>query len=643
MKIFDSIICLEEQVLHAFSIFVCVMKDLGFKGLNTRVAYLYGTEGLGGIWSRIVALLLRSANSNDNSNDYTAWILQYDTFTDEDRDLLRAHMEAFTHKPLISVLMPVYDPNPEMLAKAIDSVREQIYPHWELCIADDASTNKGIRSILERAVNADPRIKVVFRKKNGHISAASNSALEIATGEWIGLLDHDDLLSEHALFWVADAINRHPDMGLIYSDEDKIDVSDKRLDPHFKCDWNKDLFYSYNMICHLGVYRKDLLMAIGGFREGVEGAQDYDIALRCIENLLPTQIYHIPRILYHWRVHDRSTAQSIETKPYAMLAGERALNEHFQRQGINAKVEFVGFGYRVHYALPPNPPMVSLIIPTRNGLELIRQCVESILLKTTYSNYEIIIIDNGSDDQETLDYFDSLRSESRIRIVRDGRPFNYSALNNAAVKVAKGEVLGLLNNDLEVMSSDWLSEMVSISLQSQVGAVGARLWYPNNTLQHGGVILGIGGVAGHAHSRLSRGQKGYFSRAELIQSFSAVTAACLIIRKNIYEKVGGLNEENLPVAFNDVDFCLRVRELGYRNIWTPYAELYHHESATRGYEDTLEKQARFAMETLYMKQRWGNLLLCDPACSPNLTLDAQDFSFAWPPRVEKLTYSDRAL
>lgn len=612
----------------------------GLKNTFKKAIQLYRREGLAGIRRgfRIVAAsgqTIPTLGSGEyDRNDYTEWVRRYDTLTDETRATMCARIDAFSHKPLISVVMPTYNPKPEWLIEAIESVRKQIYQNWELCIADDASTDKAIRTILERYAREDSRIKVVFREQNGHISAASNSALGQATGEWVALLDHDDLLTEHALFWVADAINRQPHAQLIYSDEDKIDDAGGRFGPYFKCDWNVDLFYAHNMVSHLGVYRKDLLNDIGGFRKGLEGSQDYDLALRCIERIKPHQIHHVPRVLYHWRMHAESTAQSADAKPYAMLAGERALNEHFQRQKLNARAEFVNYGYRLRYALPDSPPMVTLIIPSRNGLQLIRRCVESIREKTTYPNYEILIVDNGSDDPATLQYFHELQAEAWVRVVRDDRPFNYSALNNATVKLAQGEVVGLLNNDLEVISPEWLSEMVSIALQPGVGAVGARLWYPNNTLQHGGVILGVGGIAAHSHKNLPRHQYGYFARASLTQSLSAVTAACLVIRKAIYEEVGGLNETDLAVAFNDIDFCLCVREVGYRNVWTPYAELYHHESATRGYEDTPEKQERFAREVQYMKQRWGDLLLNDPAYSPNLTLDHEDFSLAWPPRVK---------
>jgi len=597
-----------------------------------KVAQILRCEGLLGLRRRLVmAVGLSSWN-------YSRWIRRYDTLTDESRAKMRQIAEDFAHKPLISVVMPCYNPKPEWLSEAIESVRQQIYPHWELCIADDASTDPAIRPVLEDYSHRDARIRVVFRATNGHISAASNSALALAAGEYVALLDHDDMLAEHALFWVAEAISRHPDAGLIYSDEDKITESGLRFDPYFKCDWNYDLFLSQNMICHLGVYKAGLLQQIGGFREGFEGAQDYDLALRCIEQIDSSQIIHIPRVLYHWRAHPASAAVSAQAKPYAYLAAERALNDHLARKGVSAQAERPPeFRFhRVRYALPERAPLVTLIIPTRNSLHLVRRCISSILEKTDYPNYEILIIDNGSDDPLTLAYFDTLGNDPRLFILRDDSPFNYSALNNRAVQVARGELVGLINNDIEVISREWLSEMVSIALQPGVGAVGARLWYPNDTLQHGGVILGLGGFAGHSHKHLPKGHPGCSGRAMLQQSFSAVTAACLVVRRSIFLEMGGFEEENLKIALGDVDFCIRVREAGYRNVWTPYAELYHHESVTRGYEDTPEKRARFAREVRYMQDRWGSLLLNDPAYSTNLTLDREDFSYAFPARVTPL-------
>ena len=621
MKQLRKIIVLEEK------------KSGGFLALYKKTISLVGREGCKGVIGRLKKGFHDLDSSKPDRNDYNRWICQYDSLTDKKRNVMQKSIAGFDKKPLISIIMPVFDPKLEWLEEAIESVRKQIYPNWELCIADDASKDHAIKEILQRYMRLDDRIKVVFRQQNGHISAASNSALEISEGEWVALLDHDDLLAEHALFWVVDAINQISDVSLIYSDEDKINETGKRVDPYFKCEWNQDLFYSQNMITHLGVYQAKLIKQIGGFRLGVEGAQDYDLALRYIEYIKAEQIYHIPRVLYHWRVHTESTAQSSDAKPYAMIAGQRALNEHLQRQCINARAELVGHGFRVHYSLPDVCPMVSLIIPTRNGLQLIRQCIESIFEKTTYPNYEILIIDNGSDDPEIIKYFDGLKCHERVRVIRDDREFNYSSLNNKAVKLAKGELVGLLNNDLEVITPNWLSEMVSIALQPSVGAVGAKLLYPNDTIQHGGIILGVGGWAGHSHKGFPRNHPGYVGRMSLISGFMAVTGACMIVRKCLYDELGGLNDCNLKVACNDVDFCLRLREKGYRNVWTPYAELYHHESASRGYEDTPEKQMRFEQEVQFMKQHWEKQLLNDPAYSPNLTLDYEDFSLAWPPRI----------
>jgi glycosyltransferase involved in cell wall biosynthesis len=567
-------------------------------------------------------------------NNYAAWLRRYDLLSEVDRSAMRARAEAFRVKPLISILMPTYNTEPQWLIEAIESVRTQLYPYWELCIADDASTRGDLRAILEHYAREDPRIKVTFRSENGHISEASNTALTLATGAWVALLDHDDVLREHALYWVVDAINRNRSARLVYSDEDKLHDGGKRSSPHFKCDFNEDLFRSYNMICHLAAYDTSLLRELGGFRAGFEGAQDYDLALRFVDKLAVDQIVHVPRVLYSWRVHPASTAEASAAKPYALQAGQRAIDEHLQRRGLVGHTEVTDFGmYRVRYALPANVPKVSIVIPTRNAWELVKQCIDSIVQQTAYPNYEILLVDNGSDDPESLTYFEELEKTGHTRVIRDARPFNYSALNNAAVNAADGDVVCLMNNDVEVISPEWLSEMVALALQPNVGAVGARLWYPNNRLQHGGVILGIGGVAGHAHKHMTRGRYGYFGRGSVIQSLSAVTAACLVVKKSTYQQVGGLNEPDLQIAFNDVDFCLRLREAGYRTVWTPFADLYHHESATRGHENTPEKRARFSREVLFMKARWGKILDEDPAYSPNLTLQHEDLSLAWPPRL----------
>ncbi len=601
----------------------------GINGLLGKIYFVFRKQGMKGIKQSISIFF-------GNRTNYKKWIEYYDTLNDDKRAVIRQRIDSFSEQPLISVVMPTYNPNPAWLVEAIESVQKQLYTNWELCIADDLSSDTSIRPILEKFAQDDPRIKVIFRKENGHISAATNSAIELVAGDWVALMDHDDLLPKHALYWVADAINKHADIRLIYSDEDKIDQLGNRYAPYFKSDWNPDLFHSYNMFSHLGVFETKLIKEVDGFRIGFEGSQDYDLVLRCIEKLDNSQIHHIPHVLYHWRSHDESTSQSMSAKPYVIAVGQNALMEHFERQEIKVDIEPVRFGYRVNYALPAELPLVSLIIPTRNGLALIKQCIDSILEKTTYPNYEIIIVDNGSGDPATLEYFESLNTNSEITIHRDDRPFNYSQLNNGAVELAKGSVIGLINNDIEVISADWLTEMVSHALRPEIGAVGAKLWYPDNTLQHGGVVLGLGGCAGHSHAQFPKGNPGYFGRLDLVSNYSAVTAACLLIEKSIYQEVGGLNEDDLKIAFNDVDFCLKVRKAGYWNVWTPHAELYHHESATRGEEDTPEKQARFNSEVEYMKEKWGNWLEHDPAYSPNLTFNYEDFSYAWPPRVDTL-------
>ncbi|KTC16791.1 MULTISPECIES: glycosyltransferase family 2 protein [Pseudomonas] len=580
------------------------------------------------------AALVHVTPTEDGPLSYARWVEQFDTINDIDRLGMYEEIGNWKLKPLLSIIMPVYNPPIEMLREAIESVKAQVYFNWELCIADDASTDEKVRLFLDQCVQADHRIKVIYREENGHISKASNSALDIADGEFIVLMDNDDALPEHALFWVAKTINKYPDAAIIYSDEDKIDEQGVRSAPYFKTDWNPYLFRSHNMISHLGVYRKALVERVGKFRLGMEGSQDYDLALRCSEQVDSAQIIHIPRVLYHWRMHAGSTAMSGDEKPYAQNAGQKALDEHLKRSGIAGHAELLDFGmYRVHYDLPERKPLVSLIIPTRNAYALVRQCIESIRHKTLYPNYEIILVDNGSDDPQSLHYFELLSQLKGITVIRDDGEFNYSAINNNAVEQANGELVGLINNDIEVISPEWLDEMVSLALQPNAGAIGARLWYPDNRLQHGGVIMGPLTLAGHAHKMLPRGHHGYFGRASLIQGMSAVTAACLIVKKSVFQEVGGLNENDLKIAFNDVDFCLKIMDAGYQNVWTPNADLYHHESATRGIEDTPEKVKRFMSEVVYMQTKWKDVIANDPFYNPNLTFAAEDFSVAFPPRV----------
>jgi glycosyltransferase involved in cell wall biosynthesis len=614
----------------------------GFLNLIKKVIAITRKDGLAELQNRISgkfvehkSIIVVNGQTLDR-NDYQAWIKLYDTLDDKAIEKIKTEMAEFSKSPKISVVMPVFNVSLNFLEEAIKSVQNQIYENWELCIADDASTDREIRPFLESLAQKDSRIKIVYREKNGHISAASNSALELAEGEYVALLDNDDLLSTHAFFYVVKAILANPDVALIYSDEDKINDNGFRYDPYFKCELNYELLLAQNMICHLAVYRKDLLKELKGFRVGYEGAQDYDLALRVLEKVGAQKIVHIPKVLYHWRAISGSTALNINEKYYATYSGRRVIAEHLVRSGRGGSVSpapTVPFMNRVRYPLPEHLPLVSIIIPTRDRAGLLEMCLNSLFKKTIYENYEILIVDNGSVEDATKEFFER-QPKDKVRIIRDDSPFNYSRLNNLAVDKSKGDVICLMNNDIEILTPDWIEEMLSFVMQPDVGCVGARLWYPDGGLQHGGVISGIGGVAGHSHKYLKKGNLGYFARAVLHQSLSAVTGACLMIRKSVWEEVGGL-EEQLAVAFNDVDFCLRVREAGYRNVWTPYAEMIHHESLSRGAEDTPDKQKRFIQEINLMKTRWSSALQNDFAYSPNLTNEHEDFSFAWPPRIRK--------
>jgi len=602
-------------------------------------------EGVKGLKTRLVRATGHGSARPESEIAYQRWIEQFDTYSDDALARVRSYIDTMPQRPTFSFVVPTYNTSPALLKEMVDSVLAQIYPHWELCIADDASTDAATKNALAAQAKRDARIKVVYRNENGHISAASNSALALASGEFVVLLDHDDAIPRHALFVVAEYVNRHPDAQLFYSDEDKISEDGTRFGPYFKPDWNVELIRSQNFFSHLGVYRRDLIERVGGFREAFEGAQDYDLMLRCVDAARDTPPVHIPHVLYHWRVVAGSTAGGSDAKPYAFIAAMRSLSEHLARRGVSGEVveSTPNSGYtKIDYAVPDPAPLVSIVIPTRDGRALLSNCITSLLDITAYKNFEIIIVDNGSTEPATFEYFESISNLPNVRILRDDSPFNYSALNNRAVEIAQGEFICLMNNDIEAIHPEWLTEMVGIGLQPDVGAVGARLWYPDDRLQHGGVILGIGGVAGHAHHLLKPEESGYFSRAVLAQDLSAVTAACLLVRTRVYREVGGLDEQ-LAVAFNDVDFCIRVRDAGYRNVWTPYAQLYHHESATRGSDLSPGKRERFAREVMFMQDRWGDTLLNDPAYNPNLSLVGNDrcFATALAPRIDLPLANDR--
>jgi GT2 family glycosyltransferase/glycosyltransferase involved in cell wall biosynthesis len=601
-------------------------------------------DGYASRFAELLSSLERRPEEHGRHADiYQRWIAQFDTPNPATRAALRRKLRELPTHRLISIILPVYNPDLGLLEVAMDSVRNQIYEHWELCIADDASTDPKVRPFLEQIAAADPRIKLIFRERNGHISACSNSALALATGDWCVLLDQDDAFAEQTLALVALEVGRHPQAGLIYSDEDKIDAKGGRSNPFFKPDWNPELFLGQNYINHLGCYRADLLREIGGFREGFEGSQDYDLALRCVERLGPEQIRHIPLILYHWRMVGGSLAAIPDAKPYAKEAARRAIADHCQRQGMPGKVVPCPENTESHrfvHALTEPAPLASIIIPTRDRSELLKRCVDSIEARTDYGSFEIIIVDNESAEEETFDFFRAVEERS-VRVIAAGGPFNYSRLNNQAAGDARGDILVFLNNDTEVEDAGWLTEMISHAVRTEVGAVGARLWYPDDTLQHGGVVLGLGGVAGHAFPHIPRGHPGYFNRAMLQQNCSAVTGACIAVRKAVFEKLRGFDEVNLGVTFNDIDFCLRLIQRGYRIVWTPYANLIHHESASRGHQRTREEQTEFVRAVDYMQRKWGAQLMDDPFYNPNLSLNPPGFEIAFPPHDRRADPEER--
>lgn len=581
------------------------------------------------------AIFRDQLNGDGIAGDYARWIKCYDQLQQHDLKRIREQIAQFNYSPLISVLLPVYNSNLKWLRRAILSVQKQLYANWELCIADDASTDRQIWPFLKRCAHRDRRIKLMRRTQNGHISAASNDALRLATGDFVALLDHDDELAPTALYFVALALNKNRDLQLLYSDEDKLEERNRRSEPYFKSDWNPELFLAQNFISHLSVYRTDLIRRVGGFRIGFEGSQDYDLTLRCVEQIAPEEIEHLPWVLYHWRAGDHSTASNPTAKPYAQEAARRAVQEHLERTGVTGTViPSHGVYLQTKYALPNERPLVTIIIPTRDQASSLKKCVNSIFEKTDYPAYELIVLDNQTQDSEALKFLAELKKRDGIQVERIDQAFNYSRLNNHGVELSRGSFVALLNNDVEVLHADWLSEMVSRAVQPRVAMVGARLWYPNGTIQHGGVILGAGGIAGHAHAGLRPGDPGYFARAHLAQDVSAVTTACALVKRQAYLQIGGF-DENLAVTFNDVDLCLRLHEAGYRIVWTPYAELLHHESASRGFEDSTPKQVRFLAEVNYMKSKWGDRLQRDPFYNPNLSLDENLFTLAFPPRTIK--------
>ncbi|HEY8506350.1 MAG TPA: glycosyltransferase family 2 protein [Gemmataceae bacterium] len=551
---------------------------------------------------------------------YRLWINKYEP---KRAELERQRRHTFARSPKVSVVVPAYNTPAKFLEAMLQSVLAQTYANWELCVADGASAAPWVRPILEKYAKADPRVRVQFLGANAGIVGNSNAALAAATGDYVAFLDHDDTLAPFALYEVVAALNEHPDADFLYSDEDKLTQQGERAEPNFKPDWSPETLRGRNYVCHLTVLKRDLVTELGGFREGFDGAQDHDLVLRASERA--RKIVHIPKILYHWRMHEQSTAAFNSSKRYAFEAGKRAVAEHLTRLGIAASVTdgpILGT-YHVIYHLPTQP-LVSVIIPNRDQAALLARCMNS-LARSSYANYEVLVVENGSELPDTFAYYRELEKQPHVRVLRWAKPFNYAAVNNFAATHARGELLLFLNNDVEAINPDWMEAMAKLAVQPGVGAVGAKLYYADDTVQHAGIILGMGGVAGHSHLHFPRAAPGYMQRLLLTQNCAAVTGACLMTPKKVFDEVGGF-DEGFVLAFNDVDLCVQILQRGYRVVWTPDAELYHLESKTRGYEDTDEKQKRFKREIDLFHNKWGDLLKKgDPYYSPHFRLDRADF------------------
>ena len=553
---------------------------------------------------------------------YEAWLARHKV---DKRTLRRQKHSAFAQKPLISIVIPLYCTPLPYLKELLESVRRQSYENWQLCLADGSPDDKA-KEFIEKHYGREKRI--VYRKleENGGISANTNEAVALAAGEYLMLCDHDDTLEPDALYEIVKAIN---DTGadVLYTDEDKVSMDGRHyFDPNFKPDFNLFRLRENNYICHIFVVKKSLTDETGLLRSEFDGAQDFDFILRCCEKA--QKITHIPKVLYHWRCHMDSTAADPSSKAYAYEAGRKAVREHYQRLGIDAKVEMTerpGW-YRSHVKVQGNP-LISVIIPNKDHTDDLELCLFSMTRKSTYRNYEILIVENNSEKEETFEYYRKLPDRyPKARVLTWEKEFNYSAINNFAAKEAKGEYLLFLNNDVEILTPDWMEEMLQNCQQENVAAVGAKLYYPDDTIQHAGVVLGLGGIAGHIMCRASKEDPGYFGRMISVQEISAVTAACMMVKKSDFDAVGGL-DETFQVAFNDIDLCMKFRAAGKKIIFTPYAELYHYESKSRGLEDTPEKQFRFDKEVKRFQEKWAQQLeMGDPYYSPNLSVTEGDCS-----------------
>ena len=562
---------------------------------------------------------------------YGPW---YQAYIPTEETLEIQRKQKFDYSPLISIAVPAYQTPVEFLRQMIESLIVQTYSNWELCIVNASPDNEEMQKVLAEYSAGDSRVRFCNLKENLGIAENTNRAFAMTKGEFVGLLDHDDLLAPNALYEIVKILQDHPQADALYTDEDKVTTElDEHFQPHLKPDFNLDLLRSNNYICHFFVVRKSIVEKAGGFRKEFDGAQDYDFIFRCTENA--GEVLHVPEILYHWRTHKASTADNPASKMYAFEAGKRAIEAHLERTGTKGEVSHtqdLGF-YRVKYPVQ-GKPLVSVIIPNKDEKETLQTCLEMLEKNTGYQNFEIIIVENNSTTDEIFRYYKELSGNRKIHLLRWGKEFNYSAINNFAVAHAKGEYLLFLNNDVKSINPDWLEEMLGVCQRPEVGGVGAKLIYPDNTIQHAGCVIGMGGIAGHMFVDMPADRTGYLHKASLLQDMSAVTAACLLMKKEVFEQAGGFTEE-LAVAFNDVDLCLKVRKNGYLIVYDPYVKLYHMESKTRGAEDSKEKVRRFQTEIEYMRCHWIDILKNgDPCYNKNLSLTKWNYSLKPIPGME---------
>ncbi|MEY8354114.1 glycosyltransferase [Lachnospiraceae bacterium 54-53] len=561
----------------------------------------------------------------DSDYDYPEW---YSLTKTTDEELEAQRKTVFDYMPKMSVVIPAFRTPERYLAAMLDSLLAQTYGNWEVCVADGSPRGEGVERVLKRYAIKDERIRYVILGENKGISGNTNAAIEMATGDFVVLADHDDTLAADALFECVKAINSDPEIDVVYTDEDKLDIDGGELfEPHFKPDFNPDLLTSVNYICHLFVVNHELLLEVGGFKEEYDGAQDYDFIFRCTEKA--RKIYHVPKALYHWRCHQNSTASNPESKLYAFEAGARAIRAHYERMGIEALSVEKGVDYGIYHSVfkITGEPLVSIIIPNKDHTADLDLCMRSIIDRSTYRNLEFIVAENNSTAAETFDYYEKIQKEfDFVHVVSWEREFNYSAINNFGVTFAKGEYLLFLNNDTEIIHPDSIQEMLGFCQREDVGAVGVRLLYSDDTIQHAGVVVGFGGIAGHTFIGLHKAESSYFNQAMCARDYSAVTAACMMSKKSLFEKAGGFSED-LAVAFNDIDYCMKIRSLNKLVVYAPYALFYHYESKSRGLEDTPEKVERFHREIRKFSDKWPEILKDgDPYYNPNLTLRKSNFA-----------------